>query len=113
MIRRRKIVISFISTDSFVVLQSFSFLKAHASEDGEEDNVIEGVVGERAFTRSRRHRMEEQSQAESRVRDGRKRTEKSFVRSFVKISENERAKKETTISSPCAACYFITVSGTD
>lgn len=30
--------------DTFVAMQSFSFLKANASEDGEEDNEIEGVV---------------------------------------------------------------------
>lgn len=67
-IREQKNVIFFIRMDSFVALQSFSFLKADASEDREEDNEIEGVVVvvvERAFTRTLRYRMEEQLKTEA------------------------------------------------
>lgn len=35
--------------DSFVALQSFSFLKAHASDDREEDNEIERGGGRKSF----------------------------------------------------------------
>lgn len=49
MIREKKNVIFFIRTDSFVALQSFSFLKAYASEDREEDNEIEGGGGRKSF----------------------------------------------------------------
>lgn len=46
---REKNVIIFIRTDSFVALRSFSFLKAYASEDREEDNEIEGGGGRKSF----------------------------------------------------------------
>lgn len=49
MIREKKNVIFFIRMDSFVALQSFSFLKAYASEDGKEDNEIEGGGGGKSF----------------------------------------------------------------
>ncbi len=49
MIREKKNVIFFIRMDSFVALQSFSFLKAYASEDGEQDNEIEGGGGRKSF----------------------------------------------------------------
>lgn len=42
MIREKKNGIFFVRMGSFVALQSFSFLKAYASEDREEDNKIEG-----------------------------------------------------------------------
>lgn len=41
-IREKKNLIFFTSTDSFVALQSFSFLKAFGSEDREEDEDKEG-----------------------------------------------------------------------
>lgn len=40
-IREKKNGIFFVRMGSFVALQSFSFLKAYASEDREEDNEIE------------------------------------------------------------------------
>lgn len=49
MIREKKNVIFFIRTDSFVSLQSFSFLRAYASEDREEDNEVEGGGGRKSF----------------------------------------------------------------
>lgn len=42
-----------------VVVVTFSFLEAYVSDDGTEDNGMEGVVVERAFTVC--PRMEEQS----------------------------------------------------
>ncbi len=48
-IREKKNVIFFITTDSFAALQSFSFLKAYASEDREEDNEIEGGGAGKSF----------------------------------------------------------------
>ena len=48
-IREKNNVIFFIRTDSFVALRSFSFLKAYASEDTEEDNEIEGSGGRKSF----------------------------------------------------------------
>lgn len=41
-IRGKKNGIFFVRMGSFVALQSFSFLKAYASENREEDNEIEG-----------------------------------------------------------------------
>lgn len=49
MIREGKNAIFFIRKDSFVALQSFSSLKACASEDGGEDNEIEGGGGRKSF----------------------------------------------------------------
>lgn len=49
MIRETKNVIFFIRTDSFVAFQSFSFLKTYASQDGKEDNKIEGGGGRKSF----------------------------------------------------------------
>lgn len=49
MIRENENVIFFITTDSFVAVQSFSFLKAYASVDREEDNEIEGSGGRKSF----------------------------------------------------------------
>lgn len=42
-------MIFFISANSFVALQSFSFLKACTSEDGEEDNEIEEGSSRKSF----------------------------------------------------------------
>lgn len=49
MIRETKNVIFFIRADSFVVFQSFSFLKTYAAHDGKKDNEIEGVGGRKSF----------------------------------------------------------------
>lgn len=48
-IREKKNVIFFIRMDRCVALQSFSFLKAYASEDRAEDNEIKGRVGRKSF----------------------------------------------------------------
>lgn len=48
-IREKKNGIFFVRMGSFVALQSFSFLKAYASEDREEDNEIERGGGKKSF----------------------------------------------------------------
>lgn len=50
---------SSLERTKIVAVVTFSFLKAYVSDDGTEDNGMEGVVVERAFTV--RPRMEEQS----------------------------------------------------
>lgn len=68
-IREKKNVIFFISADSFVALQSFSFLKACTSEDGEEDNEIGESGGRKSFYQKPEIQNGGTIKNESRVRD--------------------------------------------
>lgn len=92
MIREQKNVIFFIRTDSFVALQSFSFLKAYASEDREEDNEIEGGGGRKSFyqkpeTQNGRAIRKQKQSERLTVKGGPNLP--LLVRSFIKISKYE------------------------